>query len=141
HSQLLRENLFKDFDEYEPGKMLNQTNGVTPRRWMLKCNPAQTALLNKVLGTGCEIDMDRLRRLEEFTGDESFHSEWRAIKIQNKERLAERLWKECHIELDPTFIVDSQVKRIHEYKRQLLNLLHIVSLYQAYKADPDRQRV
>lgn len=136
HSQLLRENLFRDFDEYEPGKLLNQTNGVTPRRWMLKCNPGQTQLLNRVIGKGWEVDVSRLRHLEEHANDSTLHAEWRAIKLQNKERLAEKLWKQCSIELDPTFILDSQVKRIHEYKRQLLNLLHVVSLYQAYKADP-----
>lgn len=136
HSQLLRENLFKDFDEYEPGKLLNQTNGVTPRRWMLKCNPGQSRLLNRVVGEGWELDMNQLRRLEDHCDDPTLHAEWRAIKLQNKERLAEALWNQCAIELDPTFILDSQVKRIHEYKRQLLNLLHVVSLYQAYKADP-----
>jgi starch phosphorylase len=136
HSQLLRENLFRDFDEYEPGKLLNQTNGVTPRRWMLKCNPGQTALLNRLIGTGWEADTGRLQQLERFADDPSIQYEWQAIKRQNKERLAARLASECGISLDPGFILDSQVKRIHEYKRQLLNLLHIVSLYQAFKADP-----
>jgi starch phosphorylase len=103
---------------------------------MLKCNPGQTALLNRVVGKGWEIDMNRLRALEEHSNDQTLHAEWRAIRLQNKERLAEALWKQCSIELDPTFILDSQVKRIHEYKRQLLNLLHVVSLYQAFKADP-----
>ncbi len=138
HSQLLRDNLFRDFDEYEPGKMLNQTNGVTPRRWMLKCNPGQTALLNRVLGTGWEIDMDRLKQLEPLATDPQIQAEWQQIKFKNKERLAERLWSRCGIEIDPRFLLDAQVKRIHEYKRQLLNLLHIVALYQAYKVDPQR---
>jgi glycogen phosphorylase len=138
HSQLLRENLFRDFDEYEPGKLLNQTNGVTPRRWMLKCNPGQTALLNRILGKGWEVDTDRLKKLEEVSSDAATINEWKAIKLQNKERLAEQLWKRAAIELDPSFMLDAQVKRIHEYKRQLLNLLHVVSLYQLYKADPSK---
>jgi len=138
HSQLLKENLFRDFDEFEPGKLLNQTNGVTPRRWMLKCNPEQTVLLNRVLGKGWEIECDRLRKLEEVADDASFQKEWRAVKLHNKQRLSERLWQEHAIELDPSFILDSQIKRIHEYKRQHLNILHAVSLYQAYKADPAR---
>lgn len=139
HSQLLKDNLFRDFDEFEPGKLLNQTNGVTPRRWMLKCNPGQTGLLNRVLGKGWEVDVDRLKKLESVADDRSFQEEWRAVKRANKERLAERLQRDCQIELDPSFVLDSQIKRIHEYKRQLLNILHVVSLYQLYKADPARR--
>ncbi|MCH2109265.1 MAG: glycogen/starch/alpha-glucan family phosphorylase, partial [Polyangiaceae bacterium] len=120
HSQLLKEKLFKEFEELDPGKVLNQTNGVTPRRWMLKCNPAQSQLLNRVLGTGWEVNTARLRHLEEYAEDRAFQSEWRAIKNENKERLAERLQKLSGIELHPHFILDSQVKRIHEYKRQLM---------------------
>ncbi len=138
HSQLLRENLFKDFDEYEPGKLCNQTNGVTPRRWMFKCNPAQTKLLNRLVGEGWEVEIDRLKNLEKFADDPQVHDEWKAIKLANKKRLAERLWKDCAIELDPSFILDSQVKRIHEYKRQLLNILHVITLYQSFKADPQK---
>jgi starch phosphorylase len=136
HSQLLRDELFRDFDEYEPGKLLNQTNGVTPRRWMYKCNPGQTRLLDRVLDKGWEVQISRLKLLENYAEDASFQSEWRAIKQENKARLSQALWEKCKIELDPTFLLDGQVKRIHEYKRQLLNLLQIVSLYQAYKADP-----
>jgi starch phosphorylase len=138
HSQLLKDNLFRDFDEFEPGKLLNQTNGVTPRRWMLKCNPGQTALLNRALGKGWEIDCDRLKQLESVALDSSFQAEWSQVKLSNKQRLADKLWREHAIELEPTFMLDSQIKRIHEYKRQHLNILHAVSLYQAYKADPAR---
>ena len=136
HSQLLKENLFRDFHEYEPGKLLNQTNGVTPRRWMLKCNPGQTDLLNRVIGKGWEVEIDKLTKLESIAGDRKIHQEWRQIKFENKKRLAERLWTQCGIELDPNFMLDAQVKRIHEYKRQLLNILHVVSLYLAYRDDP-----
>lgn len=136
HSQLLKETLFRDFEDFEPGKLTNQTNGVTPRRWMLKCNPGQSALLDRAIGKGWEVKYERLVHLEPFANDASFLREWAEVKRNNKERLCDKLWKDAGIELDPTFILDSQVKRIHEYKRQLLNLLHVVSLYQAYKADP-----
>jgi starch phosphorylase len=138
HSQLLKDQLFRDFDEFEPGKILNQTNGVTPRRWMYKCNPGQTALLNRLIGPGWEADIGRLKELEGFAADPKVQQEWQAIKLANKQRLADKLWQSHGIELDPSFLLDSQVKRIHEYKRQLLNLLHIVHLYQTYKAYPDR---
>lgn len=138
HSQLLKDNLFRDFDELEPGKLLNQTNGVTPRRWMQKCNPGQTALLNRLIGSGWEVHTQRLRQLEKFADDPGVQQAWQAIKLENKTRLATELWRSAGIELDPTFLVDSQVKRIHEYKRQLMNLLHIVSLYRAYKEDPTK---
>ncbi len=138
HSQLLRDQLFRDFDEIEPGKIINQTNGVTPRRWMLKCNPGQTKLLNRVLGKGWETDLDRLQKLRPFATDAAFQKEWQAVKRENKERLAEVLLRDANVELDPTFILDSQVKRIHEYKRQMLNILHVISLYLGYKADPSK---
>lgn len=140
HSQLLKDQLFRDFDEFEPGKILNQTNGVTPRRWMYKCNPGQTALLNRLIGPGWEADVARLKDLERFATDPKVQQEWQAIKLANKQRLADKLWQSHGIELDPSFLLDSQVKRIHEYKRQLLNLLHIVHLYQTYKSQPDRAR-
>lgn len=138
HSQLLKDNLFRDFDEYEPGKIINQTNGVTPRRWMYKCNPGQTKLLDRVCGKGWELEIGRLKELEGVAHDQALQAEWEKVKQENKQRLAERLASRCGIDLDPTFILDSQVKRIHEYKRQLLNILHVVSLYQLYKADPQR---
>ncbi len=136
HSQLLKENLFRDFEEYEPGKLTNQTNGVTPRRWMLKCNPGQSELLDRALGQGWEVNCERLVGLETYASDPAFQADFRAVKRANKERLCDKLWREAGIELDPSFIVDSQIKRIHEYKRQTLNVLHAVALYQAYKADP-----
>ncbi len=138
HSQLLKDELFRDFNEFEPGKLINQTNGVTPRRWMLKCNPGQSKLIERVAGKGWETDLDRIERMAAHATDPSFQKEWQAVKRANKERFAERLWQECGIELDPRFLVDSQVKRIHEYKRQILNLLHIVSLYLTYKSDPSK---
>ncbi len=134
HSKILKEQLFRDFEDLTPGKVINQTNGVTPRRWLLKCNPDLASLITKRIGPGWETDLDRLKKLESFADDRQFQAEWRAVKFKNKERLAELMRERFQVELDPTHIFDTQVKRIHEYKRQLLNLIHVVALYQKYKA-------
>jgi starch phosphorylase len=136
HSQLLKETLFSDFYAYEPSKFINQTNGVTPRRWMLKCNPKLAALISSRIGPGWEVDLDQLERLVPYANDPDFQREWRAVKQYNKERLASALRRDLRIELDPTHLLDAHVKRIHEYKRQLLNVLHIVSLYLGYREKP-----
>jgi starch phosphorylase len=141
HSRLIREQLFRDFSEYYPGKFLNQTNGVTPRRWLAKCNPELAALITRRIGSGWETQLDLLERLTPHADDPELHAEWRTIKRRNKERLARFLKRAYGQELDPTHMVDSQVKRIHEYKRQLLNVLHVVSLYLAYRANPTAERV
>jgi starch phosphorylase len=135
HSRLLRERLFKDFYEMEPEKFINETNGVTPRRWILKCNPSLSDLITARIGPGWEVDLDQLERLEQYASDPEFQADWQAVKLKNKKRLASALLQ-SGIELDPTHLVDTQVKRIHEYKRQLLNILHVVSLYQQYKSKP-----
>lgn len=136
HSRLLREHLFKDFYEYEPSKFINETNGVTPRRWLLKCNPGLAKLITSRIGPGWETDLEQLSRLVPYANDPEFQEEWRKVKAANKVRLADSLFRTTGIELDPTHLLDSQVKRIHEYKRQLLNVLHVVSLYLQYKANP-----
>jgi starch phosphorylase len=133
HSHLLREQLFRDFREMENDKFINVTNGVTPRRWLLKCNPGLSELITSRIGAGWEVDLDELEELAPFAGDPEFQAEWQAVKRKNKERLAAALLQRFNIELDPSHLVDSHVKRIHEYKRQLLNILHVISLYQAYK--------
>jgi len=136
HSRLVKEQLFPDFAEMTPDKFINETNGVTPRRWILKCNPKLAALISSRIGPGWEVDLDKLEGLVPFATDPSFQAEWRAVKLSNKERLAKSLLQQFNIELDPTHLLDTQVKRIHEYKRQLLNILHVVALYQSYKASP-----
>jgi starch phosphorylase len=136
HSHLLRERLFKDFYEMEPEKFINETNGVTPRRWILKCNPALSALITSRIGPGWEVDLDQLARLEAHADDPEFQAAWQGVKRKNKQRLAEALLQRFNIELDPSHLVDTQIKRIHEYKRQLLNVLHVVALYQSYKQKP-----
>ncbi len=115
---------------------MNQTNGVTPRRWLLKCNPGLAKLITNRIGSGWEIDLDQLQRLTPYATDPEFQIEWQAIKRQNKDRLAAVLKQRFQLELDPTHLIDSQVKRIHEYKRQLLNILNVISLYLTYKNKP-----
>jgi glycogen phosphorylase len=141
HSQLLRDHVFKDFDELYPGRIVNQTNGVTPRRWLLKCNPGLSSLITEAIGEGWETDLGRLEGLVPFAGDAAFRERWRAIKRANKEKLAQHLARHQGLDLDPTHLLDSQVKRIHEYKRQLLNLLHVVSVYLRLRAEPGRDVV
>jgi starch phosphorylase len=133
HSRLLRERLFKDFYEYEPEKFINETNGVTPRRWLLKCNRPLSELITSRIGSGWEVDLDQLERLVPYASDPEFQSAWRGVKLKAKERLAQALLQRFNIELDPSTLIDTQVKRIHEYKRQLLNIIHVIALYQAYK--------
>ncbi len=138
HSRLLREQLFKDFYDFEPGKFTNQTNGVTPRRWLLQCNPALAALITDKIGSGWIRKLDELEALVPYARDLQFKRDFRAIKQENKRRLAAELARQHSIDLNPEFILDSQVKRLHEYKRQLLNILHVISLYLSYREEPSR---
>lgn len=133
HSQILKSQLFRDFEEMTPGKVINVTNGVTPRRWLLKCNPALAALISKSIGPGWERDLDRLGRLVPLATDRGFQDEWRQVKRENKRRLAQFAKERFAITIDPEHVLDTQVKRIHEYKRQTLNILHVVALYLQYK--------
>jgi glycogen phosphorylase len=133
HSQILKNQLFCDFEEMTPGKVINVTNGVTPRRWLLKCNPALAALISKSIGPGWERDLDRLERLVPLATDRSFQAEWRQVKRENKRRLAQFAKERFAFTIDPEHVLDAQVKRIHEYKRQTLNILHVVALYLQYK--------
>ena len=133
HSRLLIEGLFRDFYELWPHKFNNKTNGVTPRRWLAWCNPGLSRLLDGVVGTGWEVDLDRLRALLPLAEKNSFREQWREVKLANKVRLAQLVAAECGVEFDPAALFDVQVKRIHEYKRQLLNILHVIHLYDRIK--------
>ena len=133
HSQLLQQILFHDFYELWPHKFNNKTNGVTPRRWMASSNPALTRLITRTLGQGWLTDMGRLRELAVHADDPLFRAEWREIKQANKARLAELVQRECGVTFDIYTLFDVQVKRIHEYKRQLLNVLHVIHLYDRIK--------
>ncbi|QYJ70283.1 glycogen/starch/alpha-glucan phosphorylase [Shewanella sp. FJAT-51649] len=129
HTQLLKSGLFKDFYSLWPEKFNNRTNGVTPRRWLAHCNPALAKLLTSHLGKGWVTDLSQLTALNALTQDTSFIQKWREVKQANKVQLAEMIAKECGVEFDPAMLFDVQVKRIHEYKRQLLNILHVIHLY------------
>jgi starch phosphorylase len=137
HTALLKKNLFPEFDALYPGKFQNKTNGITPRRWLLKSNPRLAALITRALGSGAwPRDLDLLRGLEKFTDDPDFCSEFMAIKRANKIDLAAVIKAECGIDVSPDALFDVQIKRLHEYKRQHLNLLHILALYRRLIQDP-----
>ncbi len=136
HSDLLKRNVLKDFYELWPERFNNKTNGVTPRRFMALANPKLSELITRSIGDGWIIHAERLRQLEPFAEDASFRKEWRAIKQSNKHRLADYILKKTGIELDPSWLFDVQVKRIHEYKRQHLNILYVITLYNRLKRDP-----
>ncbi len=136
HSELLKESVLKDFYELWPERFSNKTNGVTPRRFLALANPGLRELLDRTIGEGWLKDLDRLRGLEPFVDDASFRAQWRDIKRSNKARLAKYLRTATGIELNPDWMFDIQVKRIHEYKRQHLSVLHIVALVPPAQAEP-----
>jgi starch phosphorylase len=136
HSRLLAATVLHDFHDLWPEKFSNKTNGVTPRRFLGVANPRLAALLTRHLGPSWLRDLDQLRRLEPLADDPVFRAEWRGIKLANKTRLAQLIQLRTGIEVDPATIFDVQAKRIHEYKRQHLNLLHVATLYRRLKADP-----
>lgn len=136
HSDLLKASVLKDFYALWPERFSNKTNGVTPRRFLALANPGLRALLNSTLGGEWLADLGQLRQLEARTGNATFRRKWRTIKEANKKRLAEYVRARTGIELDPSWLFDIQVKRIHEYKRQHLNVLHIVTLYRRLKENP-----
>jgi starch phosphorylase len=136
HTELLKSDLFHDFHALWPERFNNKTNGVTPRRWLLQANPGLATLLTECLGPGWETSADELRRLEPLADDAGFRRRFREVKRANKERLAEIVKRENGITVDVESIFDVQVKRLHEYKRQHLNVLQIVAQYLRMKADP-----
>lgn len=137
HSELLKDSVLKDFYELWPERFSNKTNGVTPRRFLALANPGLRELLDRTIGEGWLTDLGRLRGLEEFVDNPSFREQWRAIKRTNKARLATFIRSATGVELNPEWIFDIQVKRIHEYKRQHLNVLHIIALYYRLKQNPE----
>ncbi len=136
HSELLKRDVLKDFYELWPKKFSNKTNGVTPRRWMVLCNPKLSELICEHIGEGWIKDLAQLKRLEPFADDADFRSRWREIKLHNKRAFASLALERTGVVADPDSIFDVLVKRIHEYKRQHLKVLHIVSLYHAIKSNP-----
>jgi starch phosphorylase len=137
HTELLKNGLFRDFNDLYPDKFINVTNGITPRRWLKKANPGLSSLITEKIGTEWVKDLSCLSGLEKFAEDSSFLGELQKVKRANKVLLANHLAKECGFSIDPDSLFDVQVKRLHEYKRQLLNALHVVMLYLDLKDDPD----
>ncbi|MCF6212328.1 MAG: glycogen/starch/alpha-glucan phosphorylase [Gammaproteobacteria bacterium] len=133
HSKLLQEGLFRDFCELWPHKFNNKTNGVTQRRWMAWCNPDMSTLISKTIGEDWVTDLPQLAKLAPLADDADFRRQWREIKQANKARLAELVETERGVKFTTDAMFDVQVKRIHEYKRQLLNLLHVIHLYDRIK--------
>jgi starch phosphorylase len=133
HSTLLKEGLFRDFHALWPERFNNKTNGVTQRRWLALCNPRLANLITRTIGDGWTTDLGRLAALRERASDAAFGAEWRAIKAANKQDLALVVKQLCGVEFPTDAIFDIQVKRIHEYKRQLLNILHVIHLYDRIK--------
>ncbi|HEY5973268.1 MAG TPA: glycogen/starch/alpha-glucan phosphorylase, partial [Geobacteraceae bacterium] len=133
HSQLLAQGLFRDFFELWPHKFNNKTNGVTPRRWLSWCNQGLDRLLSDTIGDGWVADLQQIKKIADFADDPAFRSRWHEVKQANKARLADLVQAKCQVTFDPTALFDVQVKRIHEYKRQLLNILHVIHLYDRIK--------
>jgi starch phosphorylase len=136
HTDLLKRDVLKDFYEMWPQKFSNKTNGVTPRRWMVLSNPKLSDLISEHIGTGWIKDLAQLKLLEPRVDDAGFRERWREIKQHNKQELAALALRDTGIVIDPNSLFDVLVKRIHEYKRQHLQVLHIVSLYHAIKSNP-----
>ena len=137
HTELLQQQVLRDFYELWPEKFNNKTNGVTPRRWLLLSNPKLSELITQKIGNGWATNLDELRQLESFVEDGEFCQRWRQIKYENKQDLADYILLYNNILVDPNSLFDIQVKRIHEYKRQLLLLLYVVTLYNRIKRNPN----
>jgi starch phosphorylase len=129
HTRILRERLFADFDRFYPHKFLNVTNGVTPRRWLLQANPALSGLITEAIGPGWVCDLGRLEELVPLAEDASFREAFARVKLDNKRRLARYVLRKMALGINPHTMFDCQFKRIHEYKRQLLNILHVITRY------------
>jgi len=136
HTGLMKSTIFSDFEHLWPGKINNKTNGVTPRRWLLAANPTLSALISSRIGNDWPTDLDQLKKLEEFADDAKFRTQFMAVKRANKVRLATVIGQRLGVEIDVDSLFDVMVKRIHEYKRQLLNVLHVVTRYARIRANP-----
>jgi len=136
HTELLKQTVMGDFYEMTPEKFSNKTNGVTPRRFMVLSNPGLSRLITGKIGDTWISHPEELRQLEKFVDNRAFRQEWRQVKLENKQNLARVILERTGIEVNPASIFDIQVKRIHEYKRQHLNVLHIIALYNRIKQDP-----
>jgi starch phosphorylase len=136
HSRILKEHIFKDFDEMFPDRFNNKTNGITPRRWLFSANSMLTDLISKNIGNEWKTDLSKLTELAKFARNKSFRKEWINVRKWNKERLAKYIQRKLNVEINMDSLFDVHVKRIHEYKRQLLNILHVITLYNRMRKNP-----
>ncbi|MBE0627464.1 MAG: glycogen/starch/alpha-glucan phosphorylase [Burkholderiales bacterium] len=141
HTELMKQTIFSDFDRYFPGRIINLTNGITPRRWLNLANPLLAALITSRIGDGWIKDLDQLRRLIPLAEDAQFRQQFAAVKRANKQRFAAEIASSLGLEIEVDSLFDVQIKRIHEYKRQLLNLLHVVTLYKRLCDFPQSEAV
>uniref|UniRef100_A0A8D2PV66 Alpha-1,4 glucan phosphorylase n=1 Tax=Zosterops lateralis melanops TaxID=1220523 RepID=A0A8D2PV66_ZOSLA len=141
HSDIVRNSVFKDFYELEPEKFQNKTNGITPRRWLLLCNPGLADVIAEKIGEGFITDLSQLKKLLEFIDNETFIRDVAKVKQENKLKFAAYLEEQYKVKINPTSMFDVQVKRIHEYKRQLLNCLHAITLYNRIRCNPSKSFV
>ncbi|WP_419660383.1 GlgP2: glycogen phosphorylase [Desulfosarcina variabilis str. Montpellier] len=137
HSQILKDYLFKDFNTLFPKRLTNVTNGITPRQWLAQANPTLADLINDAIGPDWITDLAQLKKLEPLAEDAEFRRRWIKTKRDNKKRLARYILRKIGLGVDPDTLFSVQVKRIHEYKRQLLNVLHVITLYHRIRANPD----
>jgi len=137
HTDLLKKHLFSTFHELYPKKLINMTNGITPRRWLLACNPGLSELISDKIGCDWPTHLDQLQEIAAFADDVDFQKQFMAVKHSNKKAFAEFVLKNCGLSINPDAIFDVQIKRLHEYKRQHLNLLHILTLYRRLLNDPN----
>jgi starch phosphorylase len=138
HTELMKETVFADLHKLYPDRINNKTNGITPRRWLIQCNPGLTALAREAIGDRFMDDIEAIKGLDPLADDASFREKFAAVKRQNKARLANLVADRLGIRLDPSALFDIQVKRIHEYKRQLLNILEAIALYDQIRSHPER---
>lgn len=141
HTAILKERLFFHFDKIFPGKFINITNGITPRRWLKTANPFLSKIITEKIGDEWIRNLNELRKLEKFIDDKEFQESWRSAKWLNKQLLIDYIDKELNIKINAESIFDVQIKRFHEYKRQLLNVLHVITLYNRIKDNPDIKMV
>ena len=140
HTELMKETVFRDLHALHPERIVNQTNGVTPRRWLYNCNPALRGLLTEVAGEAWVTDLERLQDLVPLADDPAFRTRFAEAKRDNKRRLADWLERNAGVTVDPQAMFDIHIKRIHEYKRQLMNILHAAAMWNEIRRDPDAHR-